>query len=149
VNAGFRELGWSVGGSALVRRRPLDEGGDTDTYALYGVLNPWFYSRRAPITLQGEVDMGRFQSTSGRDASKLVWYAEVDWAVRNGINLLLAYDWADPDRDVADDHSGRVALGAQITVYPGVTLDGRLRLLDVATPSGDDSDLFTQLHIWF
>jgi hypothetical protein len=149
VNAGYRELGWSAGGSVLLRRRPLDEGGDTDTYALYGAVNLWFYSRRLPVTIVGEVDVGRFQSASGREAGKLVWYAELDWAVRNGVNVLLAYDWADPDRDVRDDHSGRVSLGAQLTVYPGVTLDGRFRFLDVATSHGDDSDLFTQIHIWF
>jgi hypothetical protein len=149
VNAGFRELGWSAGASAMFRRRPLDEGGDTDAYALYGVVNPWFYARRLPVTLQGEVDFGSFQSASGRVADQLVWYAELDWAARNGLNFLLAYDWADPDRDVVDDHSGRAVLGAQVTVYPGVTIDGRLRALNLATPSGDDADFFMQLHVWF
>jgi len=149
VNAGFRELGWSVGASAMARRRPLNEGGDTDTYALYGVFNPWFYRRGLPVTLQGEVDFGNARSATGRQVDKLVWYAELDWLARNGLNFLLAYDWADPDRDVVDDHAGRVSLGAQITLYPGVTIDGRVRAIDVPTSSGDGADVFTQLHIWF
>jgi hypothetical protein len=149
LNLGFRELGWSVGASALARRRPLGEGGDTDTYGVYGVLNPWFYRRRLPLTLQGEVDMGTYQRQSGLEASRLVWYGEVDWSVRNGVNLLFAYDWTDPDRDVIDDHSGRYQLGVQLIPYPGITLDGRVRALDVATSSGDDVDLFLQLHFWF
>jgi hypothetical protein len=69
--------------------------------------------------------------------------------VWNGVNVILAYDWADPDRDVVDDHSGRLQFGGQLVVIPGVTFDGRVRYLDVATDSGDDADLFLQMHIWF
>jgi hypothetical protein len=148
VNAGFRELGWSVGGSAMVRRRPLEEGGDTDTYSLYGVWNPWFYWKSVPLTFQGEVDLGSYQSKSGRDADHLVYYGEVDWAARNGLNFLLAYDWADPDRDVVDDHAGRLQVGAQIAIYPGVSVDARARGL-LLPGGGDGADVFTQLHIWF
>jgi len=34
-------------------------------------------------------------------------------------------------------------------VYPGVTLDGRVRYLHVATPTGSGTDLFMQIHLWF
>jgi hypothetical protein len=149
LNAGWRDLGWSLGTSAMLRRRPLDQGGDTDTYAVYGSLNPWYFWQHIPLTLQGEIDTGTAQRASGLDQKKLVMYGEVDWMVWNGVNLLAAYDWADPDRDVIDDESGRFQIGAQLTVYPGVTLDTRIRYLSVATPTGSDSDFFTQLHIWF
>jgi len=149
LNLGWRDLGWSLGASAMTRRRPLDEGGDTDTYGLYGSFNPWFYSQRLPLYLQWEVDTGTVQRGSGNEADKLVWYAELDWSLKNGLTLLAAYDWADPDRDVIDDHSGRYQLGGQLVIIPGVTLDGRVRLLDVATQEGDDADLFLQLHLWF
>jgi hypothetical protein len=148
VNAGFRELGWSVGGSAMVRRRPLEEGADTETFSLYGVWNPWFYWKSVPLTFQGEVDLGSYQSKSGRDADHLVYYGEVDWTARNGLNFLLAYDWADPDRDVVDDHAGRLQVGAQIAIYPGVSVDARARGL-LLPGGGDGADVFTQLHIWF
>jgi len=149
INAGFRELGWSVGASLLARRRPLDEGGDTDTYGGYAVFNPWFYSRAVPITLQTELDFGTYQRASGLEAKSWVWYGEVDWLVANGLNLLVACDWADPDREVADDESTRYQFGAQITPYPGFTLDGRVRALQVATSTGSGADFFLQLHFWF
>lgn len=149
LNLGYRELGWSVGASALARRRPLDEGGDTDTYGVYGAFNPWFYRRNLPLTFQGEVDTGTYRRASGAQANHLVWYGEVDWLVWNGVNLLFAYDWDDPDRDVVDDHSGRYQFGVQLIPYPGVTLDTRVRALDVATATGDGADLFMQLHFWF
>jgi hypothetical protein len=148
-NAGWRDLGWSAGASALVRRRPLGQGGDSDTYALYASFNPWYFWARIPLTIQGEIDYGQAQRASGLDQHKLVMYGEMDWAVWNGVTLLAAYDWADPDRDVRDDESGRAQLGGQVTVYPGITLDGRFRFLHVATPSGDGTDFFTQLHLWF
>ncbi|HEX5131507.1 MAG TPA: hypothetical protein VFX92_03355 [Candidatus Krumholzibacteria bacterium] len=149
VNAGIRELGWSIAGSAMARRRPLDEGGDADTYGVYGVLNPWFYSRNSPITLQAELDWGTYQRRSGREAKHLVWYGELDYLLANGVNLLFAYDWADPDRDVVDDQSGRYQLGMQVTPYPGVTFDGRLRALQVGTSTGNGVDFFFQIHFWF
>ncbi len=46
VNAGWRDLSWSVGGSAAFRRRSVDEGGDTSPYSMYGVLNLWRTWRR-------------------------------------------------------------------------------------------------------
>ena len=149
VNAGVRELGWSVGASALARRRSLDEGGDTRTYGVYGVFNPWFYSKRVPITFITELDWGTYHRQSGNEAKHLVCYGEVDWLAANGLNVLFAYDWADPDRAVIDDHSTRYQLGAQLTPYPGVTLDGRVRVLQVATPTGNGADLFLQIHVWF
>ncbi len=149
VNMGWRDFGWSLGASAMMRRRPLDEGGDTDTYGVYGSFNPWFYSKRIPLTLQAEVDVGSEQRTSGLQADKLVWYGELDWMIWNGVNALVAYDWTDPDRDVIDDQSARWQFGGQLHVIPGVSFDGRIRLLDVATPSGDDADLFLQMHLWF
>lgn len=149
LNTGWRSLGWSIGGSAMIRRRPLDQGGDTDTYGLYGSFNPWFYSERIPLTLQGEIDFGTVQRISGLQADKLVWYGELDWPIWNGVNLLVAYDWADPDRDVFDDQSGRYQFGGQLVIIPGVTFDGRVRFLDVAAPEGDGADLFMQMHVWF
>ncbi len=149
LNTGWRDLGWSIGGSAMIRRRPLDQGGDTDTYGLYGSLNPWYYAQRIPLTLQGEIDFGTFQRISGVQADKLVWYGELDWRIWNGVNMLVAYDWTDPDRDVIDDQSGRYQFGGQLVIIPGVTLDGRVRFLDVTPPEGDGTDFFMQMHIWF
>jgi len=149
VNAGWRDLGWSLGASAMWRRRPLEQGGDTDTYGFYGSFNPWYFKQHLPVTLQGEIDAGIAQRASGLDQHTLAMYAEADWMAWNGVTFLAAYDWADPDRDVIDDESGRFQIGGKITVYPGVMLDSRIRFLQVATPTGNGTDFFTQLHLWF
>jgi len=148
ANLGWRDMGWSLGGSGLWRRRPVDEGGDTSTYGVWGSFNPWYYWRGVPLTWQGEIDFGSFQRASGLESDKAAAYTEIDWLAFNGINLLLAYDWADPDREVMDDESHRVQAGVQVIVVPGVTLDGRIRGLIPATDQGSDTDLFLQLHFW-
>ncbi|MEZ5065864.1 MAG: hypothetical protein R3B81_14110 [bacterium] len=150
AHVGWRALGWSAGGSGLWRSRPLAEGGDTTTYALWGSWNPWFSHRDLPVTVQGELDWGRFQRASGRESTKLATYVEADWLAANGVNLLVAHDFADPDREVADDESHRVQAGMQITPYPGFTLDGRIRALIPlgAASEGSSADLFVQLHVW-
>ena len=147
LNAGWRHMGWTAGGSALVRRRPLDEGGDTSTFGAYGAVNPWYYSRGIPLTYQAEFDYGRFTRGSGNQSDKAAFYQQLDWIAWNGLNFLMAHDWVDPDREVLDDESHRVQAGVQIVVVPGVTFDGRLRYL-VPAAGGSDADLFFQLHLW-
>jgi hypothetical protein len=147
ANLGWRDMGWSFGGSGLWRRRPVQEGGNTSTYGLWGSFNPWYYDRRVPFTYLVEFDYGSFQRASGLESKKAATYQELDWLAFNGVNFLLAHDWADPDREVKDDESHRVQAGVQIVVYPGVTVDGRVRgLLPAAGGSG--ADLFVQLHVW-
>jgi hypothetical protein len=148
VNLGWRDLGWGLGVSGLWRRRPLEEGGDTDTYGVWGAFNPWFYRKSVPLTYQAELDFGTFQRASGIEADKMAFYQELDWLLWNGVNLLVAHDWADPDRDVVDDESHRLQFGGQITPYPGVTLDGRVRAL-LPSEGGEDADVFLQLHLWY
>jgi hypothetical protein len=147
VNAGWRDLSWSIGVSAMIRNRNLNEGGDATTFGAYGVYNPWRRSRKLPITYQAEFDFGTHQRASGNETEHAAFYQEVDWVAFNGVILLIAHDWADPDREVIDDDDHRVQFGVQVTPYPGVTLDGRLRALLPAS-GGEDADLFLQLHLW-
>ena len=147
LNLGLRDLGWSLGGSAMMKRRELQDGGDMSAVGVYGVLNPWFYNSKVPITLQGEIDYGTYQRLSGNEATQLVTFSEIHWLAANGLNFLAAHDWQDPDRDVKDDEWHRLQGGLQIIPYPGITLDGRIRTL-IPSDGDPDSDLFIQLHLW-
>ena len=147
LNLGYRSEGWALGGSALLRRRPIDEGGDTSTYGVYGVFNPWYYARNVPLTYQAEFDYGSWQRLSGMTANHAVFYQELNWLAFNGLNLLAAYDWADPDREVKDDEFYRISGGFQITPIPGATIDTRVRAL-VPAAGGAGADLFIQFHVW-
>lgn len=147
INAAYRELAWSLGASTLARRRPLDEGGDATSYAFFGVVNLWRWRRDLPLTYQAEFDFGRKDRASGLEAAQAAFYHELDWLAANGVNVLVAQDWVDPDLDVIDDDAYRVSAGVQVTPIPGVTVDTRFRVL---VPAAGDAgaDGFVQLHLW-
>ena len=134
--------------SAPCRRREVEEGGDTSTYGVYGVVNPWRGNRALPITYQVEFDFGSLQRSSGSRIHQTAFYQEIDWVVYNGVILLLAHDWSDPDREIIDDEDHRLQLGMQLSPITGVTVDGRFRVLMPAAGKAADNDIFIQVHIW-
>jgi len=147
LNAGYRAPGWSLGASALARRRPLAEGGDAASWSVYGSVNPWVYSRRLPFTYQAEYDFGDRRRASGLKAQVAAFYQELDFLAGNGVNFLVAQDWADPDADVGGDESLRVSAGVQVVPIPGITVDSRVRMLFPASGKSG-TDLFIQVHVW-
>lgn len=144
---GFREMGWSAGGSVWLENHDVADGGDARSYAVYGTFNPWFYRRTLPLVYQFEYDRGSWTRASGRSTDRAAFYHELDWQLGNGINLLVAQDFGDPDTEVKDDHTFRLSAGVQVTPIPGVTFDMRARGLALAG-GGGGTDLFTQVHLW-
>jgi len=147
VDAGYREMGWSAGGSAWLEDHPVADGGDSRSWAVYGSFNAWRYRRALPLSYQFEVDRGRWTRASGLETGRAAFYHEADFVLGNGLNLLVAQDWADPDTEVKDDEAFRVCAGVQVVPVPGVTLDLRARMLSPAR-GGGGSDLFVQVHFW-
>jgi hypothetical protein len=156
LNLGYRNLGWSIGGS-LMYRDWSDDGWSTQwTYGVYGAVNPWFWWPGVPLTYQVEYDQAA-RDRIGVDGTALtrVFWQELSWAASNGINVLLGHSFEDPDTDIAFDEANRLHTGLQITPYTGVTLDLRGRVLFPRTGGvgGDDgsepgADLFFQIHLW-
>jgi hypothetical protein len=66
-----------------------------------------------------EFDLGNYTRASGTTTNALAAYHELSWLAGNGANLLIEYDWEDPDVDVHDDETHRLALGMQIAPVPG------------------------------
>ncbi|HZL83894.1 MAG TPA: hypothetical protein VFD07_00800 [Candidatus Krumholzibacteria bacterium] len=147
LHLGWRDEGWSLGGSVLARRRPLAHGGDATSVAVFATFNPWKYWRNLPLTWLAEVDVGSRTRSSGQRTQQLAFHQEIDWLAGNGVNFLLAQDWSDADTEVADDHDFRLTAGIQFTPAPGVALDTRGRLL---VPAGDrtDADFIVQLRLY-
>ena len=127
----------------MLRRRHIDEGGDTSTFGVYGVLNPWRTHRGLPLTYQIEYDVGTLQRSSGDKTEQAAFYQEINYVAYNGVVLLLAYDWSDPD-----DEDHRLQLGLQVIPIAGVTVDGRFRLLIPAAGQAFGNDIFIQMHLY-
>lgn len=149
LDAGYRSEGWSLGGSYLWRRRlaPQRLIHDATSFALYGSLNPWRWRANVPLTWMGEVDFGERARASGRHTRLAAAYHELGYRLGNGVDLFVAQDWGDPDREVVDDESMRYSGGVKVTPIPGITVDARVRTL---LPAGDSAgtDLFVQVHLW-
>ncbi|MCB9556905.1 MAG: hypothetical protein H6707_12435 [Deltaproteobacteria bacterium] len=148
ANAGWRDLGWQLGASVMVRGRDLADGGNTTSASVQWGFNPWFYSDAIPLTYLGEVAFGsRQRPLSGASTKQIAAYHELDYLPFNGINLKLKYDFADFDTEVADDQFHRLSSGIDLILLPGVTIAAELRLWFGA--HGSDADVFLQTHLWY
>lgn len=148
LDAGWRDLEWQLGASAMLRRRPLAAGGDTTDLSLHWGYNPWRRWPGLPLTYIGEVAGGALQRPfSGAGTRQLAWYHELGWQAANGIALRLRYDTWDPDLEVRDDVMHRPGLGLDLHAIPGLTLSADARL---GLPAGGEPspDIFVQLHGW-
>jgi hypothetical protein len=129
LSGGWRHMGWSLGGSAMIRQRPLAWGGDTLDGSVQWSVNPWYYWKNIPITWLGEVAVGRLQRPfSGNETTQVATSQTLAWRVTPGVNLQLRYDLWEPDREVSDDAFHRPGLSAEWVVLPGLALRGDLRV---------------------
>ncbi len=151
LSAGWRDLGWQLGVSGMVRRRPEREGGDTDDLSLQWAFNPWRYLKWLPLTYLGETAVGRFQRpNSGRSSWQVAHYHQLAWTALNGVVWRLRYDFWDPDVEVQDDAIHRPGIGLDLTLLPGLSINGDVRAgLPVGGEVGQSVDAFVQLHGWF
>jgi len=161
LTAGYRELGWSAGGSFLHKERSTQDGGNRTVFGVNGALNLWHYSRSLPFTYLVEFDAGTRDRSANTTANQLSLYQELDWLAANGVNLLVGHNWEDPDRDVAFDEAQRLHFGIQIIPFSGVAIDARYRFLfprqdadgfredyGIDPKSADTRDFFIQLHLY-
>lgn len=149
ASGGWRDLGWQVGTSVMVRERRLIDGGNTQAVSLQWSFNPWYWLDALPITYMGEIAFGQKQRPyDGSYATHLALFHEIDYLAFNGINLSIKYDLSDPDRDVMQDHSHRFTLGTELFVLPNVSLSAYVRMRKGAIGEMA-SDGFFMLHSWY
>ncbi len=152
VSAGWRDLGWSLGASGMIRRRPLEKGGNTTDFSLQWSFNPWRYVSWLPVTYMGEVAAGAWQRPfSGRDTNQLAAFHQLSFVVVPGVTLHGRYDFWDPDQEIVQDEIHRPGAALEVVFIPGLTVrtDVRVGLPAGGSPGEDSTDVFVQLHGWF
>lgn len=150
LNAGWRDLGWQLGASALLRRQPMGQGGDSTNASLQWGLNPWYWLENVPVAYLGELTWGTLQRRySGKTTSQDAQYHDLSYTPTNGITLHAKYDFWDPDREVKEDHIHRFGFGVEWVPIPSLTTRVDLRQASVAGGRGGGADAFLQLHGWF
>ena len=143
---GWRDLGWSLGGHAMIKDRGGQGAGDLLAAGIQWGFSPIYYSNHIPLTLVGEVSYG--QRTLGDTTRFVASTTEMWWLWKNGINLRVKHDWAQVDLAVQGDWQQRFALGMEVAPIPGLTFTTWGRVLQ--TPGSKmRPDLFVTTHVWF
>ena len=88
------------------------------------------------FTWVGEADAVRRDPAVGPAKRSAVASHELSWLVRQGVEVVGTYDWADPDRDLASGSRSRWGLGARVLPQPFLETQLMYRHTEV-TPGPD------------
>ncbi len=71
------------------------------------------------LTLNAEVDYSKVP-VGGSDTTGALLFTELNYAVSNGVDLKLGYEFYDPNKDLQTGSSGRITVGAELFLMSGV-----------------------------
>jgi len=147
INTMEEELNFNIGGSFY-----------NNPYKYYdpNLPNPLNANRKAwcgftkigifnRIAVLGEYD---FAETSIQALTRSVYrYLEVNARIINGIELRVAYEFKDVNRDTADDEVSRYSIGAALFPMPGLETEAVLRFID--SESTGTKEFQWSFHFYF
>lgn len=130
ASAGWRDLGWQLGVSFMLKRRNIADGGDLEAYSVQWGFNPWYWINKLPLTYMGEFSAARFRREGSITSGwRFALFNELDYLVVNGINLQIKHDYSDADLAVANDHGHRLSFGIDLHLLPSFTIKVQTRIL--------------------
>jgi hypothetical protein len=120
-------------------------GGSATTHA--GVLGGTSLGR---LVVLAEADWVRSGEGAG-EVQRLLGFIEGDLLISRGLNVKLARDYIDPDRDVSTDARTRDSLGVEVIPWPFVQLRAFVRHSDgpPQVQGSRDTQLDLELHLFF
>lgn len=142
AQAGYRDLWWSLYGHAQLRERPDGAArGDLMVAGIGWALNPATIWQPVALTWTGELDVGQHRDSSGSEL-RVAGLSELAWMPANGWIVRYRTDLA--QRSTLSVKHG---LGLGVSVFPGLTTDGWVRV--VTTEGIATGDILVMNHIWF
>ncbi len=149
AQAGWRDLAWSLSGHAMIKQRQGQGRGDLLAAGVAWGLNPAQRWKRVPLTLLGELSVGRRRFGTGGAPTRdhMAAMTEASWILRNGLLLRARHDVSWLDLSVPTDVQHRLSLGLDLSPVPGLTFTAFGRQL--WAPGMTGRDLFIQAHLWF
>jgi len=152
LSAGYRDLGWHLGGSLAYGNRDRNaKEGNQIMASLQWAANLWVASE-LPLIYFGEFVLNHSAPDTGESGLGLAAFHELGWMFAEGFNFTARYDWADGDTDFRDDTTHRASAG--IEFYPVQFLEVILRYRHNWTYTDerfafDADELLLMLHGWF
>ncbi len=129
-----------IGGNVFRKDLQLDA-----SVTLYGGFGSFSIG---DLTLLGEADMIRTKNTAGTVVSGVVVYGEANYVVTPGVDLKVAYDFYDPDRDIKSGAASRYSVGFEFFPIAGVEVRPMYRFLVEDPNDVKNNELHILFHIY-
>ncbi len=144
-DARFRLAGinWNFGGSYY------DSPSTTDRKTFYGAFGAMTLFEN--VTLTSELDYVEHQPSVAPTTVGLIWWHELNWMVTQGIDLKVAYESYDPDKDLQNGVFSQVTVGAELFVLSGVEVRPLYRFNMNSLPNGvkaNTNEFITMFHFF-
>ncbi len=128
-----------VGGDVFTKQ---NAAGDTKT--LMGGFGSFSYGL---LSVFGEADLIR-NTSLGKTITGLVAYVEGDYMVTQGVDLKLAYDFYDPDKDLKTGAFSRYSVGLEFFPMGGVEVRPVFRILTESPANKTQNEFDLMFHIY-
>jgi hypothetical protein len=110
----------------------------TDRQTFYGAFGA--VSIFESLTLTSEIDEVEHAVPGAPTTVGIMWWHELNWMVVQGIDLKLAYESYDPDKDLKNGVFSQVTVGAELFVLSGVEVRPLYRMNLNSPPVGVNSN---------
>lgn len=153
--ASFIQRFWRIGAQTTWNNTPTAKRAAVGGF---GGLNlgfiPWAQQYFEKASLLGEIDYLRDELRTlpgDPEVGQLLLYGALNYELLRGVNLRVAYDFADPDTSTSEDSFVRVSTGVEYTVTQFLQLRSFYRFRDDTETSlrDDESVLEFEVHLFF
>lgn len=132
----------------MARKRGGEGRGDLLAAGMAWGFNPACYMDDLPLTLLGEIDLGR-RNQAGERSTFGATMVEAQYWLWNGVSLRAKADHGLLDLGRGTSLQQRYGLAAEVVPIPGLTLSTWGRAAVAPGGGGLQPDLFVQLHGWW
>lgn len=103
------------------------------------------------VTLTSEIDYAEHTPSAVPTTVGIIWWNELNWMVTQGIDLKLAYESYDPDKDLQNGIFSQVTVGAELFLLSGVEVRPLYRFNLNSLPNGvkaNTNEFITMFHFF-
>lgn len=130
-----------VGAGTNIFRR---ESGNGATQTLYGGFGSLGVQK---FTIFGEIDLLE-SKTSNAKTTGILGYLEANYVVTPGVDLKIAYDFFDPDKDLKSGSTSRYSIGIEFFPIAGVELRPIYRIIREEPTDVKNNEFHLLFHIY-
>jgi hypothetical protein len=136
-------INWNFGGSFY------NSPSLTDRRTFYGAFGAMTLFEN--LTLTSEIDYAEHQQSTFPTTVGIMWWHELNWMVTPGMDLKLAYESYDPDKDLQNGVFNQVTVGAELFLLSGVEVRPLYRINLNSLPNGvkaNTNEFITIFHFF-